>query len=71
MTETVPPQGDEMPEPQGPNEVPEPQTPEEVPPQGPGDEGLPEEDAAFTTPDLPQGGSSDDPGELAPPLDLT
>lgn len=44
MTETVPPEGDEMPEPQGPDEVPRPQTPDEIPPQGPGDEGLPEDE---------------------------
>jgi hypothetical protein len=65
MIETVPPQGDEMPEPQGPDEVPQPQTPDEVPPQGPDDEGLSKEERApdLTTRDLQQGGSSDDSGE--------
>ena len=36
MTEIQPPQADEMPDPQ---------TPPEVPPQGPEEEGLPDEDA--------------------------
>ncbi len=60
MTETVPPQGDEMPEPQGPDEVPQPGTPGEVPPQRPGDEGIPEDHAGpgLKMPDQ-QGGSSD------------
>jgi hypothetical protein len=56
MTETMPPQGDEMPDPQ---------TPDEVPPQGPTEEGLPQDDdGSIQTPeDLQQGGSMDDSGE--------
>lgn len=44
MTETMPPEGDEMPEPRGPGEVPRPQAPDEIPPQGPSEEGLPDDE---------------------------
>ena len=65
VTETVPPQGDEMPEPQGPDEVPQPQTPDEVPPQSPGEEGFQKEEVTpgLHMPNVQQGGSSDDSGE--------
>jgi len=43
--ETVPPEGDRLPDPVTPEEVvPEPQSPDEVPPAGPDEEGLPDED---------------------------
>jgi hypothetical protein len=44
MTETVMPQGDEMPTPREPDEVTDPQGPDEIPPQDPTEEGLPEEE---------------------------
>jgi hypothetical protein len=44
MTETVMPQGDEMPTPREPDEVTDPQGPDEIPPQDPTEEGLPEDE---------------------------
>ena len=63
MTETTPPQGDEMPETPG-EEMPPPTGPDEVPPQDPKEEGLPDDQMGEqTVGDLQQGGSSDDSGE--------